>query len=472
MKNHPKNLILISIDSLRADAIAANPDKRLLARYKLKRKPKTPVLDSLAKGGIFFNDCTTAAPYTTAAHAAILTGQWPWHNGVKSIFRERLKTQTLFSVLKKEGFAVLWQTDYPLLLGRPLNLAQGADKFVERDENESFKWLAGQKGRRLACFFHFSDIHFPYGFSGQDLHSQDNLRKKIKQLAEKHRVSAGVSGKKNRYLVFGKKTGEEQVLMQAYMEVIEKLHRLGRHSEIMDLYMEGVSRFDEGRFKIFWERLKKIGLLKNSLVVVIGDHGEMWSEDRKGHYEGDLFHSLDEEALKVPLILWGLGRAGLVKKPVRAVDVAPTVLEALGVETRARFDGVSLADPKNIPNDLPAFSQFWCSNLFLAVEDFLKHKKIRPAVSYLASLSLKTNGQKIVRHFNPAGKTLETEYFDCRRGEKKVNLSRPLKRKMNHCLTDAVTASLGRQNQLKKEERIKLIGEQLRSLGYNVADEK
>src|SRR4051812_45956033 len=69
----PPNVLLVTIDTVRADRIGA---------YGYARA-STPVLDRLAREGLRFTDATTQAPLTGPAHAALLTGLYPARIGVR-----------------------------------------------------------------------------------------------------------------------------------------------------------------------------------------------------------------------------------------------------------------------------------------------------------------------------------------------------------------------------------------------------
>jgi arylsulfatase A-like enzyme len=92
----PRNVILISIDTLRPDHLGA---------YGYSR-PTSPSLDALASGGILFEDASTPSPWTLPAHASLLTGRYPSRHGLKS-HDERLPAEiaTVAEVLQVNGFA-------------------------------------------------------------------------------------------------------------------------------------------------------------------------------------------------------------------------------------------------------------------------------------------------------------------------------------------------------------------------------
>src|ERR1700682_2308540 len=92
---HP-NLLLITIDTLRADHVGAYG----------ATTGATPALDALAAGGVRFDQVQTAAPLTAPSHATILTGQYPPVHGVRNnvVFTLGSKYPTLATMLKARGY--------------------------------------------------------------------------------------------------------------------------------------------------------------------------------------------------------------------------------------------------------------------------------------------------------------------------------------------------------------------------------
>ena len=238
MESQIKNLIIISIDNLRPDCIEANPNKQLLNKYKLSIKPKTPTLDWFVNNGVFFNQCITVAPYTTTAHASILTGQWPHKHGIIDFFGSKLSTPTIFEILRKEKFSTLFQADFPFILGPNMGFDKGIDKFVDSNENESYEWIKKNIKKPLACFFHFANVHSPYGF--HDLtHDGNNYRKKVNSLIKKYKIKPDIKALDGKQYIMKDLSNEEKILKQNYDKVLQKIHELKQYDQIMDLYIEG-----------------------------------------------------------------------------------------------------------------------------------------------------------------------------------------------------------------------------------------
>ena len=106
------------------------------------------------------------------------------------------------------------------------------------------------------------------------------------------------------------------------------------------------------------EELERRGLAENTLVVVLSDHGEHLEESDRGMGHGE--HLWGSEALRVPFILRWPGKVAAgreVAARVRAIDVAPTLLELLGVEAPACFQGRSLASQLTPGREPPALEE-------------------------------------------------------------------------------------------------------------------
>jgi arylsulfatase A-like enzyme len=105
------------------------------------------------------------------------------------------------------------------------------------------------------------------------------------------------------------------------------------------LYDAEVAALDRRLRRVF-RRLRTRGLLEHAIVVVTADHGEEFGE----HGEFQHGRTLYQESVRIPLIMVGPGLpAGrVVDQPVSIVDVAPTILDLVGLPVEPRFEGRSL----------------------------------------------------------------------------------------------------------------------------------
>jgi arylsulfatase A-like enzyme len=93
--------------------------------------------------------------------------------------------------------------------------------------------------------------------------------------------------------------------------------------------------------------LRQRGLLEKTLLVIFGDHGEAFGQ-HPGNYGHTLF--IHDENVRVPLIM---AAPGLFKEPIRVtrvaslIDVAPTILDLLGISRPVEYQGHSLLDDRS-----------------------------------------------------------------------------------------------------------------------------
>ena len=114
----------------------------------------------------------------------------------------------------------------------------------------------------------------------------------------------------------------------------------------------------DGAFGRFLAGIGELGLLEDSIVVFTSDHGEEFGEHGVVGWHS---HTLYDELLRVPLLIrFPGGRDGglSIDQQVRLLDLAPTVLAAVGVTAPAGFEGVDLTRViRGLPTPLPAVSQ-------------------------------------------------------------------------------------------------------------------
>jgi arylsulfatase A-like enzyme len=108
-------------------------------------------------------------------------------------------------------------------------------------------------------------------------------------------------------------------------------------------YDDDVAFVDEEIGKLLG-KLEELGLTDESLIILTSDHGEWLGEDDVWHH----CNSLHARELHVPLLVSLRGsplKGGIVSTATTStLDIVPTVLDALGLETRAEVDGCSLLD--------------------------------------------------------------------------------------------------------------------------------
>lgn len=288
-----RNVLLITLDTIRADYLGC---------YGGKKAP-TPVLDGIAASGSLFEHATVQVPLTTPSHASILTGTYPQVHGIRDV----------------GGFIL--NRDVPTLASQ----------------------LQGH-GYRTGAFVSAAVLHERYGLNRGFATYNDDM----KGLEEEEKLPGVVAEVRGHVIVervvewLGQVKNGEPFLIWAhfYDPHFPYDPPAPFHSDYKnDPYAGEVAYLDQVIGNLFTV-LRERGLLEELLVIVVGDHGESLGE------HGEQTHGvfLYESTMRVPLIVRGPGilSGKRVTQQVRSIDLAPTVLDYLGMEIPIEMQGLSL----------------------------------------------------------------------------------------------------------------------------------
>lgn len=351
------HVVLASIDTLRSDCIAANPFKLWPEKYPGLAAPRTDILDELVAQGCFFANCVSAAPYTSASHATIFTGNWPLRHGVYEFFNRKLRGETMFSQARRQGYATIMKSDFPFILGPTLGFDHDIDTFIVEDD-EAYLAAIGAVDRSVSLV-HFGGVHVPYGFHTLR-YGGDAYRRKLDALESD--VGRPIDLPRDQLLETPRSAEDAEMLLR-YKRVIQELWKADRAADIFALYLEGIEHFLTTRFEGFIRRLLKRLEGTHWLLVLFGDHGEEYDSESFGH-----FNSVAEGVLRVPLLFLGPDvKQGVHRERVCTADILPTILDLQRTPARGRLatDGSSLADTvtdgaDHVPH--PAFAQAYVAD--------------------------------------------------------------------------------------------------------------
>lgn len=338
-----RRIILISIDSLRFDAIGCESDTRYLDRYELAASRCTPTLDALAAEGVRIRQAISAASWTPVSHATMFTGCYPPRHGVRTLIGEGLSSsvRTVAERLRGLGYRTIASIDL-LELFRLARLTRGFDHVMKADDRALFTLLEARRDEPFFLFVHFEDVHWPYGESPcppWDGYGDDAYDEEIRCARE-----LGLGGRERAALT------RSQLFELAVQVVRHCQERAIADTVMFPRYLRGVNKFDGGRFRVFVERLRTLGVLDGALLIVTADHGEAALPAHKRADRGipqKFCHgeAVTEELIRVPLIVRAPGRlpAGRVLDvQVSLADLAPTILEYAGARPPQGIDGVGL----------------------------------------------------------------------------------------------------------------------------------
>jgi len=311
----PRNVLLIVVDTLRADHLSA---------YGYARDT-SPALAELAEEGVRFDRAYAAAPWTKPSVASIFTGQYPHRHGLNFVLATLpASAQTLAERLSQAGFATAGVVSHGFV-GPKNGFDQGFEVYDAHEAKghshvstvgvteRALKLLDGlaERERPFFLFVHYFDPHYEY---------------------RRHPQYGYASGP------VGRLRGGES---------IHDLRKMGpslsaEEVEFLESVYDEEIRFTDAGIGRLLAALAKRGLEDDTLVIVTADHGEeFFSRGWLGHTR-----TLYEEVIHVPLVIrvpGGGGRGRAVGAPVSLVSLAPTILDYLGIDAPdAGFQGPSL----------------------------------------------------------------------------------------------------------------------------------
>ncbi len=301
-----ENVLLISVDTLRADRLSC---------YGYERN-STPNIDRWAREGVLFNQAYTECPLTLPAHATLLTGTHPFYHGVRDNvgFILGQAQLTLAEELRNQGY----QTTAVIgayILSSAFGIAQGFESYdetfavvsespdaifsLQRPAEEVtrvfLKWVEQHRQEKFFAFVHFYDPHTPRP-KGYDW----------------------------------------------------EVSRVDRSIGEIDSY------------------LRKEGLLDQTHVILIGDHGEGLGE----HGESEHGFFVYDSTLRVPLLVRPAAsfspHVKEVAQPVSLIDVMPTVLRLARLRIPPQLQGRSLVGlmlGKELPRQQGLYAETYVPHL-------------------------------------------------------------------------------------------------------------
>jgi arylsulfatase A-like enzyme len=300
------NIFVILLDTLRADHLQC---------YGYHRST-SPNIDSLAREGVRFENAYSSAPWTDPSILSLFTALYPSDVWTPKPHREQItellpsSVDTMAEILAANGYFTIAATDHPGINAKRFgqgfdtygHLFAGLGPYTEWRETPSDivldrlqKLVAKRTGLPVFFYVHLIYPHTPF----EPPPPYDDY--------------------------FGRGTF---AISQA------------KTPAVVNMY-DGEIRFADRVLGDFLADLRRAGLVDDSIIVFLSDHGEAFWEH--GLFEHG--NSLYNELLHVPLIIRAPGRlpAGKTVAPlVGTVDVMPTILALAGIDYPGEFRGQSL----------------------------------------------------------------------------------------------------------------------------------
>jgi len=349
------NVILISIDALRADHLGI---------YNYQRNT-SPNIDNFFSKGFVFKSAFSQAPNTLPSHMSMLTGLYSSRHKILPIYDNSslltnislsTKYKTIAEILKiydykTQGFyAGSDHMDPRFGFGRGFDNYEPNDLFITKstedlfniknisNSTEVFDFLNDSKNKKFFLFLHTQGAHDPYltdppydtmfdsGYNGKIIGNKDEFD----SLLVKNNISwVSDPFTKIRLLFWGRVNKSDPDDMK----------------HLIALYDNTIRRSDSF-FGNFLQHLNSLGLLDHTIIIVTADHGEEFYE-----HGGIVHEKLYDETIHVPLLIYvPNSKPRIISNQVGLVDITPTVLSILGLPEPQYIDGRSLKFLMENPN--------------------------------------------------------------------------------------------------------------------------
>lgn len=344
--HNKENIVLITVDCLRADHLS-------LYGYK---KNNTPNIDGLASEGVTFTEAIANGSHTAISFPSILTSTYgSMYGGYDCLSNERM---SIAQVLSKNGYTTAAFHSNPHL-SAAYNYDIGFNVFSDSFENKFFssrfnifkKWGDSARFRTLFSFMMklYSHVYGKRTFEVPYERAEGIARKAIDWL----------QGSSSNFFIWvhfmdphwpwipPKDFLNEMVSIEEANRLWWKMsinYQSLSHEELRKLIglYDCEIRYVDHALGDFLRVLKERGLYDNSIIILTSDHGEEFEE------HGDIGHhslKMYEELIHVPLVIKfpnGLYKGTIANDLVSLLDLAPTIVERLGIDKPKKWLGSSL----------------------------------------------------------------------------------------------------------------------------------
>ena len=326
------SVILITADTLRADHLGC---------YGYSRNT-SPHIDAFARDAILFENCLSHAPDTRLSLASLLSGFLPHETQMTITTALPSKVKTIPEMLQSHGYktaAVV--SNYVLHKGQgweegfsvyddtmdQRELVRGwPERTAGPTTDRAIELLRRFHGDELFLWIHYQDPHGPYT-------PPEPFSTTFPTVGKAPRILGG-----NASL-----SGRGGIPPYQLVDANRDFHHY------VSQY-DGEIRYLDSHFKRLMDELKKTGLYDDSLILFSSDHGEGMGEHDYyfAHGENLYFHQTH-----VPLIIrHGKNLAGRRADFVQQIDLAPTILNRLGVESGSPFRGRDLFEDPDTEREI------------------------------------------------------------------------------------------------------------------------
>ncbi|MCX6567257.1 MAG: sulfatase [Candidatus Aminicenantes bacterium] len=303
----PLNVILISVDTLRADHVGT---------YGYDR-PVTPRIDALATDGVVFENAYSTAPWTLPAHVSMLTGlNCVRHRVYTENDRMDPRTTTLAEIMRERGYATRAIVASGGFISARFGFSKGFEEYrmdtgdlsnetqASKAGQDAVQWIEQNTDRSFFLFLHTYQVHSPY--KSPEPYRSMFLRKDARW---------------KKFDIIGDLGGREGI----FTPLSES-----ERANVIALYDAGIRYTDETLIQPVVDALRRHKLYDRTMIIVTSDHGEEFYD----HGGWSHAHTVYDELIRVPLIIKmprSEFRGRRYSSIVRLIDLMPTVLDVAGI---------------------------------------------------------------------------------------------------------------------------------------------
>jgi arylsulfatase A-like enzyme len=330
------NVLVYMIDTLRADHTS-------LYGY---RRDTTPFLKKLGGGGVVFDDCQAQATWTKPSAASLMTSLYSYTHGIFHGSDTIPKgAATLAEQFRRAGYVTAGITASPWT-GKISGLERGFDYEMEFPVVQRYRTDAADRGTDSAALnkvlFQWLDRHYDEPFllyaHATDPHAPYRPPAAFERIfanpAETPEFNRDYESLRDRSQYGGGTVISREVCREHGIDPDTFIQRA------IDRY-DGEILHNDKSLELLVGKLRHLGILDNTLIIVVSDHGEeFWEHGWTAHGQ-----SLYQELAHSVFLMWNpklIATPRRVTEPVQLIDVMPTVLDLLELRAPDTVEGQSL----------------------------------------------------------------------------------------------------------------------------------
>lgn len=462
------NVVFISLTNLRADH---------LGLYGYHRNT-SPQIDAFAKNAIVFENAFSVASWTLPAVMSVYTSLYPFTHKVMARYQEaeggqvslsRLPetTLTLVDLLNKKGYETVSFNslqDYQPRQGltdrldynfsSPLQpLREWAQYGLTKDVvPPALEWIEKNSHKKFFLHLQAYNAHCPFAYPRENNMFDPTYKGGVDfsrcywTFDKTEPIVLGPQGREKKY--YNVKTTESEP-RGIIRNVEERLNE--RDIEHMVALYDGEIFDADAQIGRIIEKLKEKGLMNKTIIVFFSEHGDMFGKYGRFMRGGPLRGTFYDDVLHVPLVIYHPHlQPRRVDQLVSLIDIAPAVLDFLGISQPSEFQGRSLV---HALKDHPEDGQIFAGALFTHYADALlfRYSTIIAAV--------RDKEWKLIREtlvYRDGSTNTNYELFNVKNDPEELNNVaqehfEELER-FNHLLTGWIGTKVGMDNLLKAAE--------------------